>query len=116
MKAVLSLLLVAFGAIADAYVMGGGMSMSLAPSTVKVQRGQLERILKEKTSIQAALKNDIPALRAKIAELDYELVLSDLAAAKASIKAPEMPKKVEPATQSKGSSDPFAFFKNLFKM
>ena len=53
--------------------------MSFAPSTIKVQRAQIERQLKAKIEQQSSLRSEIPALRASIANLDYELLMMDLA-------------------------------------
>ena len=51
------------------------MAADLADSTLKAQRSQIERILKEKVAEQAAIGGEIKGLRAKIGSIDTTLVL-----------------------------------------
>ena len=81
-----------------------------------MQRGQLEKILKENVAKQKALTKEIPALRAQIAGLDYELVMGEVAAQKSApatkmAAAPAFTKAAPAATKA---SDPFAGLKKLF--
>ena len=94
----------------------------LLPSTIKVQRGQIERQLKTNIAAAEALKSEIPALRAQIAQLDYDLVMADLEAK----NSQPAPVKAAPASttsttssasgESKGKArkDVKKWFSNLF--
>lgn len=69
---------------------------------------------------ERALKKSIPGLRAQIADLDYQLVMGELAAKKAGAPKAAVASKAAPAPAKAAaagkSSDPFAAFKKLFGM
>ena len=66
------------------------------------------------------LKKAIPALRAQIANLDYDLVMGEVEAQKASspAKVASVPKKTSEEIESEGADvpfDPIAAIKKFFK-
>jgi hypothetical protein len=69
---------------------------------------------------QTALKKSIPSLRAQIAELDYALVMGEVAAQKAGAPKAATAAKASPApakaAAAEKSNDAFAAFKKLFGM
>ena len=88
-------------------------TMSFAPSTIKVQRAQIERQLKAKIEQQSSLRSEIPALRASIANLDYELLMMDLATKRST----DSPSDSSGSSNTKGTSrrkDVKEWFKGLF--
>ncbi len=60
------LALVMIVANVEAWTSRLGMQMSFAPSTLKVQRAQKEKMLKTKIETAAQLKKEIPDLRAEV--------------------------------------------------
>ena len=87
----------------------------------QIQRGQLEKILKENVLMERELKKSIPALRAQIANLDYDLVMGEVEAQKAGspAKVASISKKASEETDSEVTDEPFdpiAAIKKFFKL
>mmetsp|Transcript_52666 Transcript_52666/g.120026 ORF Transcript_52666/g.120026 Transcript_52666/m.120026 type:complete len:107 (+) Transcript_52666:58-378(+) len=88
---------------------------AFSPSVLKVQRGQLEKQLKDKVALQKQLAGEVPALRKQVAGLDFEIMMSGLKAEKAQEQAVTFGKTTT-APKAPVKEEEQDFFSGLRKM